>query len=912
MGAMLQGRGRETKEIADLLGAARTGRGGTLVVRGPAGIGKTALLDWALGAAPDFRLLRATGIEFEMELAFAGLHQLLAPLLDRLPRLPGPQREALETAFGRLDGAVSDRLLVGMAVLTLLSEAAEEQPVLCVVDDAQWLEQATMQALVFAARRIAAERVVLLLGLRDPVQAPELDRLPTLSVGPLPDSEARELLAGAVHAPLDNQVRDRIIGEARGNPLALLELAPAKNPAELAGGFGLLLHGDDTIEDLYRRRLTEVPAETRRLLLAAAAEPLGDPVLLWRAAEQLGIRVTAAAEAEKAGLLEIDARVHFRHPLVRSAVYRLASPEERRTVHRALAEVTDARLDPDRQAWHRAQAAYGPDEDVAAELVRSAGRARARGGVAAAAAFLERSMVLTPDANDRLERLLAAAEAKLEAGIPDKAAELLGTADDTAMNPLLCARAEVLRGRIAFAVQRGADAPSLLLRAAQRLEPLAICLARETHLDALYAAISVGTLGEDAQAFAASARAVAPPPGALRTVDLLLDGLALVLTGERRKAVPMLRQAVSDPTDDVWAVRPHIASLVSLELWDLQPYRAVLKHQIDSARATGAITSLIPALGTLAGASLPTGKCRSAEGLLDESDELAAATGNIPLVYPRLHLAALRGDGAQATKLINTTIDDATARGEGLLVAYGNFTMALLRNGLTDYVGAYDAARLAVDQLQFGFLGLALRELVEAAAYAGRPEEAAAALARLREHTLVAGTDWALGIGSSCSALLADGEAADHYHRNALHHLSDSGCDADLARAGLLYGEWLRREGRRLEARRYLRAAHELLSAMGAAGYASRAAHELRATGERVRSTSPEAQNELTPQELHVAHLVAKGKTSKEIAAELFVSPRTIDAHLRHIFRKLDITSRRQLRGMSLSESDDRLPTSPY
>ncbi|MFJ4153129.1 ATP-binding protein [Streptomyces galbus] len=901
---MLQGREREAARITDHVSAARTGQGGTLVVRGPAGIGKTALLDQAVASAPDFTVLRATGIEFEMELAFAGLHQLLAPLLEGLPRLPGPQRRALEAVFGRSDAVVSDPLLIGMAVLTLLSEAAQDRPVLCVIDDAQWLDRATVQALVFALRR-TTEPVVVLIALRDPARLPELDRLPALRVGPLTDHDARRLLAATLRTPLDTQVRDRVISEAHGNPLALLELATNANPVELAGGYRFPTLDGGTLEDLYRRRFTDLPPATRWLLLTAAAEPLGDPVLLRRAVGRLDIDIGAASRAEEAGLLEIDARVRFSHPLVRSAVYGSASPEERRTVHRTLAEVTDATLDPDRRAWHDAQAAHGPDEAVAAQLLRSAGRARVRGGVAAAAAFQERAAALTPDAVERIDRLLAAAETTLEAGAPQRALDMLSGVDEARISPWQRAREEVLRGRIAFAVQRGAEAPSLLLSAARRLEPLDADLARETHLDALYAAVSVGSLGADLDEAAEAARAAAPPSGGRRTADLLLDGLALILTGERGEAVPLLRQAVSNTTDPMWASRPHIASLTSLEIWDLKPYTTILGRLIDQARALGSLTALIPALGVLAGASLPTGAFHAAESLLDESDALATATGNIPLVYPRLHLAALRGDASQARGLIDDTIEEATRRGEGLLVGYGNFTMALLHNGLADYGNAHAAARTAVEQLRFGFLGLALRELVESAVHLGRREEAAAAFTELETHTRAAGTDWALGILFTCDALLSEKEAAKRSHLRALSHLSDSGCTTDLARAHLLYGQWLRREGQRLEARRHLRAAHQMLSESGAAGYAERAARELRASGERVHRAGPQPSNALTPQELHVARLVKEGRTSKEIAAELFVSRRTIDAHLRSIFRKLGMTSRRQLRQIPLTDPFD-------
>ena len=495
----------------------RAGRSGALVVRGEPGVGKTALLEYVLERASGCRVARASGVQSEMELVFAGLHQLCAPMLDRLERLPGPQRDALGTAFGLARGVAPDRFLVGLAVLSLLSEVAEERPLVCLVDDAQWLDRASAQALAFVARRLLAESVALVFAARAPGEERELRGLPELMVEGLGESDARALLGSVLPGPLDERVRDRIVAETRGNPLALLELPRGLTPAELAGGFGLpdapALSG--RIEESFRRQLAALPAATRRLLLVAAAEPVGEPVLLWHAAEQLGVGVEAAGPAAEAGLCEFGARVRFRHPLVRSAVYRAASPEDQRSAHGALAEATDPELDPDRRAWHHAQAAPGPDEEVAAELERSAGRAQARGGLAAAAAFLEQAALLTPGSARRTERALAAAQAKHQAGAPDAALELLATAEAGPLDELQRARVDLLRAQIAFAVRRGSDAPPLLLKAAKRLEPLDLTLARETYLEALSAAIFAGRLatGGGVLEAAEAARAAPPAPG---------------------------------------------------------------------------------------------------------------------------------------------------------------------------------------------------------------------------------------------------------------------------------------------------------------------------------------------------------------------------------------------------------------
>jgi DNA-binding CsgD family transcriptional regulator len=890
---MLRGRERETQVLGELIAGARDGQGGALVVRGEAGIGKTSLLEWTAESAAGFRALRAAGAEFEMELAFAGLHALCAPLLGARERLPGPQREALDAAFGLRSADPPDPLRTGMAVLTLLSDAAEERPVICVVDDAQWLDRASAQALAFAARRIGSDAVAMVFGVREPLVPSELVAMPALPVGGLADAEARALLIEVLPVRLDEQVVDRILAEARGNPLALRELAVDGPPGQLAGGFAVSLPARPD-RDLFRRRVAGLSPDARLLLLVAAAEPLGDPLLLWNAAEQLGLPREAAEPAETARLVEIGSRVRFHHPLVRSSVYRSASAEDRRRAHAALAAVTDERVDPDRRAWHRAQAAQGPDEDVAAELARSADRARARGGMAAAAAFLQRVVELTPDAALRADRALVAAQALLGAGDPGAASEVVRIAESGVQDELSAAHVDRLRGEIAFVATRGPDGPALLRRAAQQLEPLDIRAARDAHLEALFATLATGSLEDRAVEAAAAALAAAPAPDP-GVPDLLLDGMARVLAGERPAGAAMLKRALAGSPAEMLAVLPQFVLLACLEVWDVEALTSVLTYRIEKARAGGEVTLLTQALGPLALAYLPQGRLRAAAALLEEADALAAGVG-MPPVYPRVQLAALRGDADDARALFHEVTADATARGEGLLVRYTAYCDAMLHNAL----GQYAAAREALARVPTLFAGLPQRELVEAAVRTGDRAIAGDAFGQLRECTAAAGTPWALGVQASCSALLGDGAEADARHRDALRHLERSGCRVDECRARLLYGEWLRREGQRVDARAQLRAAHEGFAAMGANAFAERALQELRATGERARRRTPDTIDELTPQEVHIARLVGEGATSKEVAAELFVSPRTVDAHLRNIFRKLDITSRRQLRGRQL------------
>jgi len=545
---MLRGRRSECEVLGGLLDGVRGGRGAVLVLRGEAGVGKTALLDYAVASAADLRVVRAAAVASEMGLAFAGLHQLCGPVLDGLGRLPGPRRVALETAFGLEAGPSPDRFLVGLAVLSLLSKMAGERPLVCVVDDAQWLDQASAQVLAFAARRLRTESVLVLFGAREPVA--DLGGLPELVVEGLGDADARELLDSAVRWPMDERVRVQIVAETRGNPLALVELPRGLSPAELAGGFRLpeVLPLPEGIEQDFLRRVEGLPEPTRLLLVVAAAEPTGDPALLRRAAGRLGIPAQAATPAAEAGLLEFGAWVRFRNPLVRAAAYQSASPADRQMVHRALAEATDPQADQDRGAWHRAQAAPGPDEDVAAGLEQSAGLAQARGGLAAAAAFLERAAALTPDPAQRAERALAAAQAKIQAGALDAVPKLLGVANTGPPDELRHARVELLQARLAFVSDRGRDAPPLLLKAARRLERIDIDLARAAYLDTMNAAMFAGRLSAlDGGTLEVSraAHAAPRPSGPLRAPDLLLDGLAASRTEGYAAGLPILRRALS-------------------------------------------------------------------------------------------------------------------------------------------------------------------------------------------------------------------------------------------------------------------------------------------------------------------------------------------------------------------------------
>ena len=900
---MLAGRAAECARLDRLLSGVRTGQSAVLVLRGEPGIGKTALLDYAAQQARGYRIIRALAVESEMELPFAGLHLLCAPLLDGLGCLPPHQRDALGTAVGLRAGPQPDRFLVGLATLSLLSDAAEAQPLLCIVDDAQWLDHSSAQVLAFVARRLEAEPIAFLLAEREAQDLGEFRRLPALLLTCLPDTGARELLGLAITGPLDEFVREQIIAETRGNPLALLELRRGMSPVELAGGFGVAtaFQLPGRIEESLRERVEQLPSDSQRLVLAAAAEPTGDPTLLWRAAAELGIPTEAAGPLESGGLLSLGPRVTFRHPLLRSAIYGAASKSERRSVHRALAAATDPASDPDRRAWHRAHAAEGPDDEVAEELERSAGRAQDRGGLAAAAAFLEKAALLTLDSGQRAERALAAARVEHEAGAPHAALRLLVTAETGPPDESRCARVQRLRAQLAFALRRGNDAPELLVRAARRLAPLEPALSRATYLEALAAALFAGRLsgGCGTAEVAEAARLGPPAPQPPRMIDLLLDGLVVRFTEGYAAAVGLLKQALEafrdgrssdEATRWLW-----LACRVAPDLWDDETWHALTSLEVRLARNAGALTVLPLALTYRAVVDVYGGDFAAASALVDEADAIVEATGRPPLASTSLALAAWRGREDRALELFEAARQDARKRGEGITITTAGFATAVLYNGLGRYDEALAAAQDACERDELGLLAWTLVELIEAAARSGQFDVAALAFQRLSERTRLSGTDWALGIEARSQALLSDGQVAENLYVEAIERLGRSRIKVHLARAQLVYGEWLRRRGRRIDARAPLRAAYELFTTMGAEAFAERAHRELLATGERVRSRSADTLDQLTSQETQIALLARDGLSNPEIGARLFVSPRTVEYHLHKVFAKFGITSRTEL-----------------
>ena len=873
-------------------------------------MGKTALMRYCARQASGCRLVQIDGVEFEMELPLAALHQLCTPMLSCLAALPEPQQRALRVAFGLAAESAPDRFVLGLAVLSLLAENAAARPLVCLVDDAQWLDEASSQVLGFVGRRLLAEPVGLLFAVREAAGERLFPGLPALTVEGLTDEDARALLTAAIPGHLDERVCDRIVAETGGNPLGLLELASGMSEAELAGGFAGLPeaslpgHLQGRLRDHYLRRVRVLPGPAQQLMLLAAADPTGDATLLWRAAQTLGLGPDAAAAADEEQLLNIGSQVRFRHPLVRSAAYVAGSPEDRRAAHLTLATATDAQTDPERRVWHLAAAAAEPDEDVATALEQAAAKIQARAGVAASAAFLQRSVALTAEPGRRADRALGAALANLHAGAFDIALGLLTQAEAHAVDDLQRARVEQLRGQIEWASVSGREAPALLLQAAKRLESLDAALARETYLYAWVASHLAGPLagpGGLLQEVSRAAQAAPQPAGAPRPCDLLLDGLTTMIVQGRVAAEPTIRRAVSaflgdQVSGEEWLQWGIFAQMAAMAAWDFDSWGALSARHVELARALGALAPLSIALNGRGSVATQCGDFETATSLAAEKDVVNEVTGIRLATTCDLLLAGYRGRPAEAVPLFTATTEDSTARGEGLAVQMANWSAAVLHNGLGRYAEALAVAEPATEK-NYSPLStqLVLPELIEAAVRTGRADLAREALGRLSAMTIIEGSDWAKGLEARSRALVSEGQEAEQCYAEAVERLGRTPLRPERARAHLLYGEWLRRENRRLDARHQLHAAYHLFTVIGADAFAERARSELLATGEKVRKREVDTNSQFTPQEEHIVRLARDGRTNPEIAAELFISTRTVEWHLRKVFAKLGITSRRDL-----------------
>lgn len=887
----------ELRAIEDLLRAAADGHGGVLVVAGEAGMGKTALIDAATSGLDEWRVLRASGTEFERDLPYAALHQLCTPVIEHRTGLPPVQREALESVFGLGGGTAPDLLTIGMAVLGLVDELAQVQPVCCVVDDVQWIDTGSRQVLGFVARRVAAERIAVVLAERSPSTEPGFTDLPHLPLPGLGDADAWALLRSTSSAGLDDEVLERILAEAGGNPLALLEFGWPAGPLGLPDGEARpRANVVGALERQFTRRVRLLPDTARSLVVLAAAEPVGDLGVVYRAAHLLELDPAELTVAEDEGLLTLGPRLRFRHPLVRSSAYHCATAGTRRRVHGALAEATDRETDPDRRAWHRAHSVVDTDEEVAEELVRSAGRAQRRSGLAAASAFLERAAELTPDPGRQGRRMLAAAQARLHSGAPGQARELLAQAERRPMRPQDRADVRLQRALIEFHVARSPEATAALVAAAADLPP---DRARETYLEAFSSAMFIDRLPGRLRQLGARIREQAPLPTEPRPVDLLLDALLDQVLAPVEVAVPTMQRAVAafrTVTSPWWM---ELACMMALDLGDEESAKVISARQVELARTQSAFTLLSQALRFHAIARTVLGRYDEAAASIEEAHAVDDAAGTVNLAFAELILAAWRGDAGEVEELRSTLVQ-RVGRAE---VVAELFATAVLRNGLGDYPAALEAGLTAQAQEQRGsYVVWNLdQELVEAAARTGRPEAAAAAMARLEALARGGRTPWAVAAHLVSQALLdPESENTDSRYREAIEQFARSDARVYYGRARLTYGEWLRREGRRAEARAELQAAWETLTAIEATAFAERAGRELLATGQRPRRAGTSPLGLLTAQERLIVRKVAVGATSKEVAVTLFLSPRTIDTHLRNIYRKLGISSRRQLRELPL------------
>jgi DNA-binding CsgD family transcriptional regulator len=902
----LVGRHAECQELDQLVSDVIGGASRALVLSGEPGVGKTALLSYLSQQVAGWQVLTTAGVESEMELPYSGLQQLCAPLLDDLDQLPDPQRDALATVFGVGAAPAPDRFMIGLGTLTLLAQAAERAALICVVDDAQWLDPASAQIIAFVSRRLLAERIALICAARTGSGEDVLGGLPVLTIEGLDDSHARPLLLDNLHGPLDAAVIDQIVAESRGNPLALLELPRAWRETDLAGGFSL----PGKIERSYLRRLEELPADAQLLTLIAAADPVGDAGLIHRAAGALGLTTAAAKPAVDAGILHINGRVAFAHPLARSSVYGAATTADRRRAHQILADVTDAETDPDRRAWHRARATGTPNEAVAAELEQSADRAAARAGLAAAAAFLARATELTPVRSELTRRALAAASANVLAGAFDTAQAMIAIAETGSLDEAQRAQVELVRAQLAFGSSRGKEAMLLMLAAARRLQPLNLAAARQTYLDAFSAAQFAGRYDEGVGTteIARAYRTAELPPDTERTPgDLLLDAFAAI-TDDYAAAVPPgqaalegLRTATEPALRWLWQ-----GSVLALELWDDDSAYVLSERHLRIARRTGTLTELPLALGSHTPILVFTGQLAAAATLAEEAQSVLAAAEIAEAPYGALILSAWQGNAHDALDLIDSATRGAAERGEGIGVAICEYSRAVLCNGLGRYDDAFVAGRNAcLDPNELVAHNWAMAELIEAAVRTGQLGVAQETLARLTMKAAACRTDWALGIEARSRALLSEHDPEPAF-REAIKRLGRSRIRAELARAHLLYGEWLRRTKRRTDAREQLTTAEDMFTAMGMGAFAQRCARELLATGATPRKRTVDTSSDLTAQEALVARLAREGLSNPQIGAELFLSARTVEWHLGRIFGKLGITSRRELRDVL---SDDAAST---
>ena len=901
---MLLGRTPEIKALSEVVEQARAGGGAALVVRGEPGVGKTSLLDELGLLADDCRVVRIEGVESEVRLDFAALHRLLYPFLDRIHELPYPQRDALEAAFGLSATGRPDQFLVGLATLTLLGDPERTQPLLILVDDAHWLDEESLRALVFVGRRLQGDGVALVFAVRELFAEQGFARgLPELYVTGLSERPARELLASLAPTYVSERVANALVNATAGNPLALAGLAGELTQRQLAGQSPLPdpLPASELIEARFARMVRLLPEQTRITLLLAAAEPTGDLATIDRAAVQLGTSLAAIEPAEAAQLVDTENGIEFRHPLIRSVVYSSATSATRRDAHLALAHAV-GRNECERWAMHRALAALGPDEEVAAALEESALLARARGGCTAEMALLSRSAELSPGGSDRARRLLGAAQAANLSGNSGHAQNIMELVQQAQLNELDRARAQLLDGIIRVNLGQGQRAPAVLLQAARSLAPLSEELSRRALLTSFNTWLSVGQCAHGltgADIAKTTLIALDEGPGE-PVVDSLLLGLASSYAHDYSQAASALSDALvvfknmsAEEITEWYYVAPYIANA----LWDPDAFKFLVEIVETAARQQGSILALQPALTASAGEAIREGQFSTARTRLSELVEITDAVGGFTPFYSLLdvELLAWEGDEDVTRPRIRELIEMATSLDSGSSVNYALYATAILELGLGRYSEALEAGRRLDGAENPSWSAYALPLIVEAGMRCGELEVASEALGQIEQKAQALETSYALGLMWRCRALCADGDKAESFFREAIECIGKSPWRTEVARTHLLFGEWLRRKKRRTDARAELRMAHDMFQSMGASAFAERAKLELEATGERARARNFQSRTELTARELQIARLAGEGLTSREIASQLFISPHTVEYHLTKVFQKLGVRSRRYL-----------------
>ena len=917
---MLYGRDAERSRIGELLDGARNARSAVLVISGEPGVGKSALLEDARDQAGDMRVLSGTGVETEAHLPFAALHQIVRPVLGHIENLPQPQAAALRGALGLAAGGSDDRFLVSLAALSLLADAAEVQPLLCLVDDAQWLDDASADALVFAARRLEVEGIVMLFGAREgELRRFEAPGLAELRLGGLDSVTAGALVDRRAGAALSSEIRDRLVAETGGNPLALLELSPALSEAQLSGTEALLapIPVSARVERAFLSRVYRLPPETQTLLLVAAADESGELAVVLRAAAELGAAADALDGAEQAGLANVNGtRLELRHPLVRSAVYHAAPLSKRQAAHRALARVLDGDVEADRRAWHRAAASVEPDPSVGEELEQAAQRARQRSGFAAASLAFERAASLTTDEEHQARRLTAAAESAWLAGRAERAFMLLEAARPLVSEPIQRADLHRFLGLIEMTRGVPADACQLLLRSAREVASLDAERALQMLNLAGLAAAYTGDK-EAAVAIAEVARGLAlEETPFLRMLSELLIGLGAHAEDDFANAAPRLRVALelAEELDDDAASKQPVALLfagrAALYLGDDRTAFRAHREAAARARASGALSIVTQILPRLATAEVWAGHWPAAAANAQEGVQLAREMGQHDIVAQLLGMlglvAALRGSEDECRSLTAETRELASARGLGIVAEFAHWSLALLALGLGRAGEAFKRCREISATMVVFWAGL---DRIEAAIRAGERETASAWLDGFEPWAESSGAAWARAVLLHCRALLAhDENETERLFLAAFEAHVEAARPFERGRTELAYGESLRRAGRRVEARTHLQAALDRFEGLGAMLWAERAQLELRASGQTARKRDPSTRSDLTAQELQIARFVAEGLTNREVAAQLFLSPRTIDFHLRNVYRKLGINSRTALARLDLDSENPSAP----